>query len=333
MARARRHKHHSRKSRSNWAVMGAFVASAAFAPHARRARARRGARRAGSSRCGSRCPARRGSRARCAAAGAAPATSVRCVSTFPPARCAHVLAEIERISGREHRASRIAAIADISSAGVSRPLHADGSDRARARGHERDVARHRAEQRVARDSPRVRSGRRDRRAFRSRAPSSPKYAQPLIEVPQTIEVIPREVMEAQGVTTLSEALRNVPGISLQAGEGRRRVEHVGRHVQPARLQRQQQPLRRRRPRRRVDVARRLQPRADRSVHGPDRIGCRPRQRGRLREHADQGAARGVRLRRELRLRQRRSEPHDGRSQSGAHARCAGQLARPQRGAR
>ena len=26
-------------------------------------------------------------------------------------------------------------------------------------------------------------------------------------------------MEAQGVTTLSEALRNVPGISLQAGEG------------------------------------------------------------------------------------------------------------------
>ena len=50
-------------------------------------------------------------------------------------------------------------------------------------------------------------------------PSSPKYSQPLIDVPQTIEVIPREVMEAQGVTTLSEALRNVPGISLQAGEG------------------------------------------------------------------------------------------------------------------
>ena len=38
-------------------------------------------------------------------------------------------------------------------------------------------------------------------------------------MPQTIEVIPREVMEAQGVTTLSEALRNVPGITLQAGEG------------------------------------------------------------------------------------------------------------------
>jgi outer membrane receptor for monomeric catechols len=35
-------------------------------------------------------------------------------------------------------------------------------------------------------------------------PSSPKYAQPLIEVPPMIEVIPREVMDAQGVTTLSE---------------------------------------------------------------------------------------------------------------------------------
>jgi catecholate siderophore receptor len=50
-------------------------------------------------------------------------------------------------------------------------------------------------------------------------PSSPKYAQPLIDVPQTIEVIPRDVMEAQNVTTLSDALRNVPGISIQAGEG------------------------------------------------------------------------------------------------------------------
>jgi catecholate siderophore receptor len=51
------------------------------------------------------------------------------------------------------------------------------------------------------------------------AVSTPKYTQPLREIPQTIEVIPREIMEAQGVTTLSEALRNVPGITLQAGEG------------------------------------------------------------------------------------------------------------------
>ncbi len=49
--------------------------------------------------------------------------------------------------------------------------------------------------------------------------SSPKYTAPLREIPQTIEVIPRAVIEEQGVTTLSDALRNVPGITLQAGEG------------------------------------------------------------------------------------------------------------------
>ena len=46
-----------------------------------------------------------------------------------------------------------------------------------------------------------------------------EYTAPLRDIPQTIEVIPRAAMEAQGVTTLSEALRNVPGITLQAGEG------------------------------------------------------------------------------------------------------------------
>ena len=56
-------------------------------------------------------------------------------------------------------------------------------------------------------------------AHRRTVVSSPKYTAPLRDIPQTIEVIPRAAMEAQGVTTLSEALRNVPGITLQAGEG------------------------------------------------------------------------------------------------------------------
>ena len=53
------------------------------------------------------------------------------------------------------------------------------------------------------------------------APSvrSPKYPVPLRDIAQTIAVIPRAVMEEQGATTLSDALRNVPGITLQAGEG------------------------------------------------------------------------------------------------------------------
>jgi catecholate siderophore receptor len=49
--------------------------------------------------------------------------------------------------------------------------------------------------------------------------SSPKYTTRLSEVPQTIEVIPQAVIEEQGATTLTEVLRNVPGISIQAGEG------------------------------------------------------------------------------------------------------------------
>jgi catecholate siderophore receptor len=48
---------------------------------------------------------------------------------------------------------------------------------------------------------------------------SPKYSVPLRDIAQTIAVVPREVIEEQGAVTLSDVLRNVPGITLQAGEG------------------------------------------------------------------------------------------------------------------
>ncbi len=48
---------------------------------------------------------------------------------------------------------------------------------------------------------------------------SPQYATPLSSTPQTIQVIPQSVMAEQGTFTLSDALRNVPGITMQAGEG------------------------------------------------------------------------------------------------------------------
>lgn len=54
---------------------------------------------------------------------------------------------------------------------------------------------------------------------RSVTVSSPKYVVPVRDIPQTVAVITRAVMETQAVTTLSEALRNVPGITMQAGEG------------------------------------------------------------------------------------------------------------------
>jgi catecholate siderophore receptor len=49
--------------------------------------------------------------------------------------------------------------------------------------------------------------------------SSVKYTEPLRDTAQTINVVPRSVIEEQGATTLRDVLRNVPGISFQAGEG------------------------------------------------------------------------------------------------------------------
>ena len=49
--------------------------------------------------------------------------------------------------------------------------------------------------------------------------SSPKYTEPLRNIPQTITVVPADVIEAQNATTLRDVLRNVTGISIQAGEG------------------------------------------------------------------------------------------------------------------
>jgi catecholate siderophore receptor len=42
--------------------------------------------------------------------------------------------------------------------------------------------------------------------------SSPKYTQPLLDTPQTITVIRKELINQQGGTTLTEALRNTPGV-------------------------------------------------------------------------------------------------------------------------
>src|SRR5262245_61323224 len=49
--------------------------------------------------------------------------------------------------------------------------------------------------------------------------SSPRSAEPLHDPPQTITVIPKAVIEEQGATTLRDVLRNVPGLTMTAGEG------------------------------------------------------------------------------------------------------------------
>lgn len=49
--------------------------------------------------------------------------------------------------------------------------------------------------------------------------ASPRYTEPLRDLPQTITVIPRNIIEQQGATTLTDVLRNVPGMTITAGEG------------------------------------------------------------------------------------------------------------------
>ncbi|MDQ9020445.1 catecholate siderophore receptor Fiu [Acinetobacter sichuanensis] len=54
--------------------------------------------------------------------------------------------------------------------------------------------------------------------YKANEVSSPKYTQPIIDTPQTISVIKKELLQEQGASSLVEALRNTPGITLQMGE-------------------------------------------------------------------------------------------------------------------
>ena len=50
------------------------------------------------------------------------------------------------------------------------------------------------------------------RDYKTDASANPKYTAPLVDMPKTIQVVPEQVMREQGATTLTEALRNSPGV-------------------------------------------------------------------------------------------------------------------------
>lgn len=54
--------------------------------------------------------------------------------------------------------------------------------------------------------------------YKTEISANPKYTQPLLDTPQTIQVIKKEVLREQGASSLMEALRNTPGITMQLGE-------------------------------------------------------------------------------------------------------------------
>lgn len=49
-------------------------------------------------------------------------------------------------------------------------------------------------------------------AFKAEHASSPKYTEKLVDTAQTVQVIKKELFEQQGAVTLTEALRNTPGV-------------------------------------------------------------------------------------------------------------------------
>jgi catecholate siderophore receptor len=55
--------------------------------------------------------------------------------------------------------------------------------------------------------------------YQTTQPALGKLTQPLVSTPESVIEVPRQLMDDQGVTTMRDALRNIPGVSLAAGEG------------------------------------------------------------------------------------------------------------------
>jgi len=54
--------------------------------------------------------------------------------------------------------------------------------------------------------------------FKADVSASQKFTKPLIDTTQTVQVIKKELLREQGVFSLTDALRNTPGITMQLGE-------------------------------------------------------------------------------------------------------------------
>ncbi len=55
-------------------------------------------------------------------------------------------------------------------------------------------------------------------AYNVPAAASPKQTAPLLDTPQTVTVVPQQIIRERGATNLTEVLRNTPGITFDGGE-------------------------------------------------------------------------------------------------------------------
>jgi catecholate siderophore receptor len=65
----------------------------------------------------------------------------------------------------------------------------------------------------------VETGRSGEGGYKPEAATLPKLTEPLKDTPQSITVVPRQMLDDTGATTFRDAIRTVPGVSLSAGEG------------------------------------------------------------------------------------------------------------------
>ncbi|STT43099.1 ferrichrome-iron receptor [Klebsiella pneumoniae] len=62
------------------------------------------------------------------------------------------------------------------------------------------------------------------------ASADPKFNKPLVDTTRTITVIPEQVIKDQGVTNLTDALKNVPGVGGVLCRGEWQLNHRGCHL-------------------------------------------------------------------------------------------------------
>ena len=145
------------------------------------------------------------------------------------------------------------------------------------------------------------------------------------DAPQVVNIIDGETLQEQGVASLEQALRNVPGITTQIGEG---GVMSGDQFFIRGLTRQERHLHRRPARFRRLHPRLVQLRPGRSVQGPVGLRLRPRRCRRRHQHDVQDARRPTRIGGSsspcgdgrLSARHRRLEPAARRRHGGAHRR-------------
>lgn len=80
------------------------------------------------------------------------------------------------------------------------------------------LAVHAADEEKPRVLPKVSVEAAEEVPFLATESANPKFTQPLLDTPQTVQVIKKELLREQGAASLMEALRNTPGITMQLGE-------------------------------------------------------------------------------------------------------------------